>query len=171
MQYTLPEVRPGYDADVEITQDGRRVALTRSRFGNATLTFGPLVPHVDSARQVGDDLLLEGTHLGLPVQEGLMWRLYLPDSDEHLDIPVAVDVDGSRWSSRTTLSSLLPDVDRPTQPGAPAADYSLFFQTQGYDTPAPIVPSALGALPIERLVAGRNVLVTSIAGSTRVQVR
>ncbi|MGW3798534.1 glycosyltransferase family 2 protein [Dermacoccus nishinomiyaensis] len=162
---------PGYDADVEITQDGRRVALTRSRFGNATLTFGPLVPHVDSARQVGDDLLLEGTHLGLPVQEGLMWRLYLPDSDEHLDIPVAVDVDGSRWSSRTTLSSLLPDVDRPTQPGAPAADYSLFFQTQGYDTPAPIVPSALGALPIERLVAGRNVLVTSIAGSTRVQVR
>ncbi|MCT1603689.1 glycosyltransferase family 2 protein [Dermacoccus nishinomiyaensis] len=162
---------PGYRGDAVLDVAGQDIRFTRSRFGMVKVALGPVLPTVRQIAVEGDVAVLTGPHHGLDVAGHLAWRRYLPGSDDHVDTPVEVTVGNDHFTARTALTSLIPEVDQPTQPGAPAADLTLFFRAPGYDTPVRIEPSAVTALPIERVVAGRGVVVTTIAGSNRVQVR
>lgn len=160
-----------YERDAVVARDAERVTITRSRFGGAALTFGPTVPTLRSAVVEDDVVTLRGSHFGLAVLSGLSWRKYLPDSDDHVDVEAVARCEEDDFVISTALRDLIPDEDLPTQPGAPAADHTLFFTADGYNTPVGIEPAGLQDLPVERLVDGRIVLVTSVAGGVRVQVR
>lgn len=160
-----------YAGDQSVTADERVVSLTRSPFGIATLTHGPVRPSVRDIEVLDDVLRLSGPRHGDDLVGSLTWRKYLPESDDHIDIAADVRQGDDAYMAETTLASLIPDEDLPTQPGAPGADYTLFFSREGSDNSVPIQPSALASLPIERWIDGRQVLVTSVAGGTRVQVR
>ena len=157
--------------DVITRQDDVAVAITRSRFGNATLISGPVLPSVRRVSEADGVLTLRGEHLGLPVVDHLVWRKYLPGSDDHVDLPVEVTRQGTDFVATTTLVDLVPTEDLPTQPGAPAADYTLFFVDEEHENPVAAQPAAIADLPIEHLTGGRTILATSVAGGTRVQVR
>lgn len=149
----------------------RLVGLTRSRFGIVSLFHAPVKPTVRTVAQRGEDLIVSGPHQGVDLVGALVWRKYLPNSDDFVDIDVNVSIDGDEYTGRLPVTALLPHEDLPTLPGAPAADYTLFYRSEAGDTPLPLEAAGAMGLPIERWVMDRHVLATTVAGGARVQVR
>ena len=178
---------PHYDGTVDVIVKGgqselnddastaalgdRLVELTRSRFGLLNLSHGLVKPTVRRVEHVGAEMVVRGPHHQLDVVDRLVWRLYLPNSDDYLDVPCTVELDGDEFCARVAAVDLIPEQDRPVLPGAPAADYTLFWRGDDGDTPLPLQAAAATSLPIERWLGGRHLLATTVANSARMQVR
>lgn len=168
----VPGGQSELDADEATALSGDRlVELTRSRFGLLNLVHGPVKPSVGRLRQEGADMVATGTHYDIDVVGKLVWRQYLPNSDDFNDVPCTVEVSGASFTARVAAADLVPEVDLPVLPGAPAADYTLFIRTDEGDCPLPLETAAAMHLPVERWITSRHLLATTVANSARLQVR
>ena len=162
---------PEHRSSVGVEVADELVSLTRTPFGLMRLTHGPARPSADLVRPQGADVVVSGVvWQGVPVS-GMAWRRYLPGSDDFVEVSCEYEVTACEFRATAPSASLIPLVDEPVVPGAPAADWTLFAHIEGGDFPVACQPAAAVGLPFELWVQGRLLTLTTSADTVRVQVR
>ncbi|XAS75971.1 glycosyltransferase [Dermatophilaceae bacterium Sec6.4] len=171
----LPLSWPHYLRDIEVAVAGEVVTLTRTPFGLMRLTHGPARPsaYLLAANSHGTDEMVVARGVvwpGVPVT-GMAWRRYLPGSDDFVEIGCDYDAVSGEFTATADQARLIPAVDEPVTPGAPAADWTLFAHIDSGDFPVLCQPGAATGLPHEIPVSGRMLFLTTVADTLRAQVR
>lgn len=167
----VPLSWPEHRRNIAVEVADELVSLTRTPFGLMRLTHGPARPSAHLVQPRDGTVAVHGmVWQGVPVS-GMAWRRYLPGSDDFVEVACEYDVVSGEFTATCDSAPLIPLVDEPVAPGAPAADWTLFAHIEGGDFPVACQPGAAGGLPHELEVGGRLLMLTTNAETVRAQVR
>jgi CDP-glycerol glycerophosphotransferase len=93
------------DRLVSRAEGGRAVMLTRSTGGYVNLYESPIRTTATAAVAAGNMLMVRGPDWG-DVEFG--WRRYLPNSDDHIDVPCRQTISDDGWAAVVDLDALIP---------------------------------------------------------------
>ncbi|TDW18711.1 glycosyltransferase family 2 protein [Kribbella kalugense] len=90
---------------VSHAEGGRVVMLTRSTGGYVNLHESPIRMTATAAVAAGNMLVVRGPDWG---DVSFSWRRYLPDSDDHVDVPCRRTVSDDGWAAVVEMAALEP---------------------------------------------------------------
>jgi CDP-glycerol glycerophosphotransferase len=90
---------------VSHAERGRVVMLTRSTGGYVNLHESPIRMTATAAVAAGNMLVVRGPDWG---EVAFSWRRYLPDSDDHVDVPCRRTVSDDGWAAVVEMAALEP---------------------------------------------------------------
>ncbi|WP_265447733.1 glycosyltransferase [Flexivirga meconopsidis] len=169
----FPLLWPDYAVDVVAPAGDTPVTMTRSAYGAAVLVHGPALPIAERAALQDGAIKVSGRWWSSRRPDLITWRRYLPNSDDHVDVPADLTVDpGGAWAARADLADLVPPEGTvPLQPGGPAADWVLFAGAGDTADAVFATPSLAMGLPLVSAVQDRHLQVITHAATARVRVR
>ncbi|MEU8226319.1 glycosyltransferase family 2 protein [Kribbella sp. NPDC048915] len=101
------------DRLISHAERGRVVMLTRSTGGYVNLHESPIRMTATAAVAAGNMLVVRGPDWG---DADFNWRHYLPDSDDHIDLPCRRSTSDDGWSAALDLTALTPASRTPATP-------------------------------------------------------
>lgn len=171
----------GLDRAVSTTYEGRLLTLTRSPANYVNLHEGPIrltADTIDVDTGIGGPRLVAHGHQWDEVAGGtVVWRRFLEDSDDYVDVPCQVTIDDGRWSAGVAVADLLPPptvVSRQSaDPLTSLADWTLFWAPEGDESPYAVQTEAflLGRLPVELELGERRIRLQPRVGTLHLDVR
>ncbi|MEV6266383.1 glycosyltransferase family 2 protein [Kribbella sp. NPDC051936] len=144
------------DRLVSHAEGGRAVMLTRSTGGYVNLHESPIRMTATAAVAAGTMLVVRGPDWG---DVDFSWRRYLPDSDDHVDVPCRRTVSDDGWAAVVEMAALDP------------AEWIL-FATLPDDTAHAVQcePFLSSRLPLTVNRAPRTLTVRPLAGTLHLEV-
>jgi CDP-glycerol glycerophosphotransferase len=158
----------GFDHAVTTVHHGRMLSLTRSPGMFATLGEAPVravVDRIDSALGASPTITVSGPQWPGVTYDGVVWRRFRPNSDDAIDVPCRVKVDGNRWVAEADTADLLLAADGET--GRP--DWTLFASEGGTPYAVQTEPFLLSRLPAELSADDRRGRLQSRAGTLHLE--
>ncbi|MCA2217351.1 glycosyltransferase family 2 protein [Jidongwangia harbinensis] len=159
----------GLDHAVTTVHHGRMLSVTRSPGMFANLGEAPVRIVVDRIESPTDGtsstLVVSGPQWPGVTYDGLVWRRFRPNSDDAIDVPCRVKVDGSRWVAEADTADLLLPADG--EDGTP--DWTLFASDDGTPYAVQTEPFLLSRLPATLIGDGRRGLLQSRAGTLHLE--
>ncbi|WP_052591515.1 glycosyltransferase family 2 protein [Luteipulveratus mongoliensis] len=162
---------PAHHGAVSLESGDELVSLVRTPFGLANLTHGPANPSAVTARVDGSDLVVEGVEWSSLPPTAFSWRRFLPGSDDYAEASCDVVRADGRWQVTVPSAQLIPEVDQPIQPGAPAGEWTLFVELATGDQAVACQAALASVLPLDWEADGRHLTLTTVAETVRAQVR
>jgi CDP-glycerol glycerophosphotransferase len=153
---------------VAVPQQGRVVSVTRSPGLYMNLVESPsrvLADRVEaSAGGPAARLTVSGPRWPQVTYDGIVWRRFLPNSDDCVDLPCRVSLDDDRWSAQVDVAGLMAPAG-----GVDGFDWTLFAGPA--DSPYAVQTEAflLGRLPIRLDIEGRPAFLRPRAGTLHVE--
>ncbi|HEX2773843.1 MAG TPA: hypothetical protein VHN18_15620, partial [Micromonosporaceae bacterium] len=172
-----PLLATGLERAVPAVFKGRLLTLTRSPGNYISIQDGPVLLTADAAdvhSGAGSQHLVVSGLRWEAGDKSFVWRRFLDDSDDHVDVPCRVGGDDRRWSAGADIEDLIPRAraSRSVDPLACLADWTLFALPAAASPYAvPTEAYLLGRLPIELTVRRRAVSLQPRAGTLHLEVR
>lgn len=173
-----PLLATGLQRAVSAVFEGRLLTLTRSPGNYVSIQDGPVLLTADTADvhggARGSRLAVSGLRWEAGDGGSFVWRRFLDDSDDYVDVPCLVEGDDRRWSASVDVEDLIPGAraSRFVDPLACLVDWALFVVPAAASPYAvPTEAYLLGRLPIERTIRGRGVTLQPRAGTLHLEVR
>ncbi|GAA2820547.1 glycosyltransferase family 2 protein [Kribbella solani] len=141
---------------VSHAEGGRVVMLTRSTGGYVNLHESPIRMTATAAVVAGNMLVVRGPDWD---EVEFSWRRYLPDSDDHVDVPCRRTVSDDGWVAAVEMAELEP------------AEWILFATTtEGTAFAVQCEPFLSSRLPLMIPHGGRTLAVRPLAGTLHLEV-
>jgi CDP-glycerol glycerophosphotransferase len=141
---------------VSHAERGRVVMLTRSTGGYVNLHESPIRMTATAAVAAGNMLVVRGPDWG---EVAFSWRRYLPDSDDHVDVPCRRTVSDDGWAAVVEMAALEP------------ADWILFATApDGTSHAVQCEPFLSTRLPLTITRAPHTLAVRPLAGTLHLEV-
>jgi hypothetical protein len=145
------------DRLVSHAEGGRVVMLTRSTGGYVNLHESPIRMTATAAVAAGNMLVVRGPDWG---DVEFSWRRYLPDSDDHVDVPCRRSISDDGWAAVVEPAALEP------------ADWILFATAaDGTAHAVQCEPFLSSRLPLTITRGLRTLVVQPLAGTLHLEVR
>jgi hypothetical protein len=171
----------GLDRAVSTTYEGRLLAITRSPANYVNLHEGPIrltADELDVDPDVGGPrLVVHGHQWDAETTGAFVWRRFLENSDDSVDVPCQVSIDDRRWSAAVAVADLVPPPTvisrQSSDPLASLTDWTLFWVPAGDESPYAVQTEVflLGRLPVELELDDRRLLLQPRVGTLHLQVR
>lgn len=156
----------GLSHAVAVPQGGRVVSVTRSPGLYLNLVESPARVVADRAEAsgTGPRLTVSGPRWPGVRYDGIVWRRFLANSDDHVDLPCRVSLDDAGWSAQVDVAGLLAPAG-----GLDGFDWTLFAGPADSSYAVQTEAFLLGRLPVHLDVDGRPAVLRPRAGTLHVE--
>jgi glycosyltransferase involved in cell wall biosynthesis len=171
----------GLDRAVSAVHEGRLLILTRSPANYVNLHEGPprlIAERIDvDSGGGGHRLTVHGPWWEAGGGNAFVWRRFLENSDDYVDVACQLTGDDRRWSAAVELADLLPPpqllVKSSTDPLASLADWTLFAVPAGDESAYAIQTDVflLDRLPIDLELGERRITLQPRVLTLHLEVR
>ncbi|MEH0844596.1 glycosyltransferase family 2 protein [Micromonospora sp. CPCC 205711] len=164
----------GLDAAVSTVHHGRLITVTRSPNQYVNVFEGPVQLRAEQVRiDAGDRLVVTGRRWDDGPLGDVVWRRYLDDSDDHVDVPCELRADTDGWSAAVDLVDLHvpPLADQPAH--RMLADWTLFALPAAGGSPYALQADGflIARLPLDAETGGRSTSLRPRSGRLHLEVR
>lgn len=130
----------------------------------------PARSRVDSVEVSQTDITVEGAWWSQAAPVEMSWRRFQPGSDDHVDVPCALDLRPGRFIAAAPLLRLAAAVNSGSQ-RRPLHDWSLFTRTASGDDAVVCSAAAGAALPRTAVASNHRLRVVMVRDTIHVEVR